>query len=56
MKSKVILTNYFKAITEQKDERELRSQFQSAAKVVFAKLWDNEGDEVWNGYLEEAQG
>ena len=51
MKSKAMLKDYFKAITEQKDERELRSQLRSAAEVVFAKLWDNEGDEVWNEYL-----
>ena len=51
MKSKAMLTHYFKAITEQEDERELHSQLQSAAEVVFAKLWDNEGDEVWNEYL-----
>jgi hypothetical protein len=38
-------------IPDQEDERELRSQLQSAAEVVFAKLWDNEGDEVWNEYL-----
>ena len=35
-------------IPEQEDERELRSQLQSAAEVVFAKLWDNEEDEAWN--------
>lgn len=29
------------------DERELHSQLQSAAKIVFAKLWDNKEDEVW---------
>jgi hypothetical protein len=38
-------------IPEQKDERELHSQLRSAAEVVFAKLWDNEGDRVWNRYL-----
>jgi hypothetical protein len=38
-------------VPEQEDERELRSQLQSAAEVVFAKLWDNEGDQVWNEYL-----
>ncbi len=38
-------------IPEQEDERELRSQLRSAAEVVFAKLWDNKGDEVWNEYL-----
>lgn len=38
-------------VPEQNNERELRSQLRSAAEVVFAKLWDNEGDEVWNEYL-----
>ena len=28
-------------IPEQDDERTLRSQLQSAAEIVFAKLWDN---------------
>jgi len=52
MKSKAIPTkNYFKAITEQEDERELRSQLRSAAEVVFARLWDNKEDEGWNEYL-----
>jgi len=51
MKSKAMPTDYFKATTEQEDERELCSQLQNAAEVVFARLWDNEGDEVWNEYL-----
>jgi hypothetical protein len=51
MKSKALLTDYFKTITEQEDERELHSQLRSAAEVVFAKLWDNKGNEVWNEYL-----
>ena len=38
-------------IPEQDDERTLRSQLQSAAEIVFAKLWDNKDDEVWNEYL-----
>jgi len=38
-------------IPEQDDETELRSQLRSAAEVVFAKLWDNKEDEVWNEYL-----
>ena len=38
-------------IPEQEDERELRSQLRSAAEAVFARLWDNEGDEVWDEYL-----
>ena len=38
-------------IPEQDNERTLRSQLQSAAETVFAKLWDNQGDEVWNEYL-----
>jgi len=47
MKTKAMLKDYFKATTEQEDERELRSQLRSAAEVVFAKLWDNEENEVW---------
>jgi hypothetical protein len=38
-------------IPEWDDERALRSQLQSAAEIVFSKLWDNQGDEVWNEYL-----
>ncbi|MGA9351272.1 MAG: hypothetical protein WBW48_21045 [Anaerolineae bacterium] len=38
-------------IPEQEDEKELRSQLWSAAEAVFAKLWDNEEDKVWNEYL-----
>jgi len=33
-------------VPDQEDERELRSQLQSAAEVIFARLWDNEEDEV----------
>ena len=51
MTSKAMLTAYFKAITEQEDKRELRRQLRSAAEVVFAKLWDNRKNEVWNEYL-----
>ena len=38
-------------ILEPDDERTLHSQLQSAAEIVFAKLWDNKEDEVWNEYL-----
>jgi hypothetical protein len=38
-------------IPEQEDEKEPRSQLQIAAEAVFAKLWDNKEDEVWNEYL-----
>ena len=38
-------------ILEPDDERTLRSQLQSAADKVFAKLWDNKEDEIWNEYL-----
>ena len=38
-------------IPEQDEERILRRQLQSAAEIVFARLWDNAGDEVWNEYL-----
>jgi len=40
-------------ILGQEDEKELRSQLQSAAEVVFTKLLDNEENEVWNKYLYE---
>ncbi len=38
-------------ILESNDERTLHGQLQSAAEIVFAKLWDNKEDEVWNEYL-----
>jgi hypothetical protein len=38
-------------VIPEQDERILRSQLQSAAQVVFSKLWDNQEDEVWNEYL-----
>ena len=38
-------------IPEQDNERTLRNQLQSAAEAVFARLWDNQEDEVWNEYL-----
>ena len=41
----------FVVIPEQDDERILRSQLQSVAEPVFAKLWDNQEDEIWNEYL-----
>ena len=41
----------FVIIPGRDDERELRNQLRTAAEVVFAKLWDNEEDEVWNEYL-----
>lgn len=41
----------FVIVPEQDDERTLSSQLKSAAEAVFAKLWDNKEDEVWNEYL-----
>ena len=38
-------------IPEQDNERILRRQLQSAAETVFARLWDNQEDEIWNEYL-----
>lgn len=38
-------------IPDVEDEEELRHQLQSAAEVAFARLWDNEEDEVWRDYL-----
>jgi hypothetical protein len=39
-------------IPEQEDEEELRQQLQTASEVAFARLWDNEGDQVWSGLVE----
>ena len=41
----------FVLIPEQDDERTLRGPLQSGAEIVFAKLWANKEDEVWNEYL-----
>ena len=41
----------FVVIPEQDDEMMLRNQLESAAEVAFARLWDNEEDDVWNEYL-----
>lgn len=38
-------------VPEQDNEGALRSQLQSVAEITFARLWDNEEDEVWNEYL-----
>ncbi len=38
-------------IPGQEDEEDLRDQLQGAAEIVFARLWDNEENEVWNEYL-----
>ena len=38
-------------IPEPDDEKILRNQLQSATEKVFAKLWDNKEDEIWNEYL-----
>jgi hypothetical protein len=38
-------------IPEQEDEEELRQQFQTATEAAFARLWDNEEDEIWRDYL-----
>ena len=41
----------FVIISDQEDETELRLQMKSAAEIVFAKMWDNDDDEVWNEYV-----
>jgi len=38
-------------IPDEDDEIEMHSQLQDAAQAVFAKSWDNEKGEIWNGYL-----
>jgi hypothetical protein len=38
-------------ILRQEDEAELKNQLRKMSEAVFAKLWDNKEDEVWNEYL-----
>ena len=38
-------------VSEQAEEDEMQLQLTLAAQNTFAKLWDNEEDEVWNEYL-----
>lgn len=38
-------------VVPEQDEEILRSQLRYAAEAAFAKLWDNQEDEVWNEYL-----
>jgi len=38
-------------VVPEQDEEILRSQLRDAAETAFAKLWDNQEDEVWNEYL-----
>lgn len=33
------------------DERMMKQFLQRASEKVFEKLWNNDGDEVWNEYL-----
>jgi hypothetical protein len=44
-------TKVFVMIPDQEDGAEIRRHLQGAAEDVFAKLWDNEEDEVWNEYV-----
>ena len=44
-------TVVFVLVAEQVDEDEMRMQLTLAAQNTFAKLWDNEEDEIWNEYL-----
>ncbi len=44
-------TVVFVVIPEQADEDAMRFHLATAAQSTFAKLWDNEEDEVWNEYL-----
>ena len=38
-------------IPDDKEDSDLRSQLRGASESTFAKLWDNETDEVWREYL-----
>ena len=44
-------TPVFVVILENDDEASMRHQLQIMTETAFAKLWDEEGDEVWNEYL-----
>lgn len=39
-------------IPEEGDEAEMKAHLLAASEMVFAKLWDNDEDEVWNEYLQ----
>ena len=41
-------------IADEDDERQLMLELRQAAEMTFAKLWDNDEDEVWNEYLQTA--
>ena len=41
----------FVLIPEQDDEKKMQDQLRSSSENVFAKLWGNREDEVWNEYL-----
>ncbi len=38
-------------LLEDGDEGAMRDHLQAHAQVTFARLWDNEEDDVWNDYL-----
>jgi hypothetical protein len=42
-------------ITDEDDETEMRMQLRLHSEAIFARLWDNEGDKVWNEYLQTAR-
>ena len=42
----------FVIIPDDDDDDIMKAELRLAAERVFAKLWDNEEDEVWNEYLQ----
>ncbi len=42
----------FVIIPDDDDDSIMKAELRLAAEQVFAKLWDNEEDEVWNEYLQ----
>lgn len=44
-------TRVLVVIPEEDDEVGMRVQLRLHSEAIFARLWDNEGDEVWNEYL-----
>jgi hypothetical protein len=44
-------TVVFVVIPDQSDEIHMRQHLVGVVQTTFTRLWDNEEDEVWNGYL-----
>lgn len=41
-------------VTDEDDETRMKFDLRQAAEMAFARLWDNDEDEIWNEYLQTA--